>query len=262
MAAAARSHSHDSVLFVFAHQDDELPVLTRILYELASGNRVRCAYLTDGASTAPAVVRDRESLAMLTRIGVSASDIGFLGGEQRIADGRLAFYTSRAVQNLRDFASEEPPRRMYTLDWEGGHPDHDACHVVALKVACEIGVSDVLSYSLYNGYRRPAGWFRVTSLVPAASAILARSISVRDALFVGRALLHYRSQRRTWLGLGPGLLFRMLWRREERFRLADPQRVARRPHEGPLLYETMFKTPADVVLGATEALRDELVRTS
>ena len=228
----------ESVWFVFAHQDDELPVLPRIRFETARGVRVRCLYLTDGASAVPAPVRDAESLSMLTRMGVDARDVAFLGGNRRIPDGRLAFETTRGVELLRAFAVATPlPRRIYTLDWEGGHPDHDACHLIALAVAREAHIDDVLVYSLYNGFRRLRGLFRVTSFVPGSTPLVRRRLTFREALLPVRALAHYRSQRRTWLGLVPGLTVRALVGRDERFRRAEPGRLQSPPHPGPLLYE-------------------------
>jgi LmbE family N-acetylglucosaminyl deacetylase len=263
VSAPAAQRGGESALFVFAHQDDEVPVLTRIAFELARGARVRCVYLTDGATTVPAAVRDAESLSMLARLGVAAGDVAFLGGERRIADGRLAYETPRALELLRAFAAPLPrPARVYAPDWEGGHADHDAAHVLALALARELGVADVFTYSLYNAYGRGRGLFRVTSFVPGTEPVIARKLTLREALMPVRAIAHYRSQRRTWLGLGPGLAFRALARREERLRRADPSRLGGAPHEGPLLYETMFGVSARAVLEATAELRAALLSRS
>ncbi|HTD38569.1 MAG TPA: PIG-L family deacetylase [Candidatus Limnocylindrales bacterium] len=251
-----------SVLFVFAHQDDEVPVLTRIAFELARGVRVRCAYLTDGASGVPAAVRDAESRSVLASLGVAADDIAFLGGERRIADGRLAYETPRALELLRAFAAPlPPPARVYAPDWEGGHADHDAAHLVALGLARELGVADVFTYSLYNAYRRPRGFFRATSFVPGTEPVIARKLTLREALLPVRAIARYRSQRRTWLFLGPGLTVRALVRREERLRRADPSRLRAAPHRGPLFYETRFHVSARAVMEATAELRALLSRS-
>jgi LmbE family N-acetylglucosaminyl deacetylase len=263
LSGAAAPDGGEGALFVFAHQDDEVPVLPRIAFERARGARVRCVYLTDGAGSVPAAVRDAESLGVLAQLGVGAADVGFLGGAHRIADGRLAYETERALELLRaDAAARPAPARIYTPDWEGGHADHDACHVVALALARELGVADVFAYSLYNAYRRPRGFFRVTSFVPASAPLLRRKLALGEALMPVRALARYPSQRRTWLGLGPGLALRALARREERLRRADPSRLRLAPHPGTLLYESMFKVPARAVLDATAELRERILRTS
>ena len=119
----------------------------------------------------------------------------------------------------------------------------------------------MLVYSLYNGFRRRPGFFRVTSFVPSSAPLVRRRLTLREALVSVRALVHYRSQRRTWLGLGPGLALRALARREERFRRADSSRLDSAPHPGVLLYESRFKVPARAVLEATAELRARLAGT-
>ncbi|HEX3551360.1 MAG TPA: NAD-dependent epimerase/dehydratase family protein [Candidatus Elarobacter sp.] len=246
------------VLCVFAHQDDEVGIATRIAYEARLGNRVWCAYLTDGATSTPASVRDTESARVLGRLGVDGARIAFLrDGDGRIADGSLFRELPRARRMLASWAASTAARfaRIYVMDWEGGHADHDAAHVAALAFARDAGIADVFAYSLYNAYRRRRGLFRVTSFVPAAEPVIARKLTLREALVPVRALADYRSQRRTWLGLGPGLAVRALARREERVRRADPSRLRTAPHAGPLLYETMFGVPAASVLDATADAR-------
>ena len=255
----------EDVLLVLAHQDDEIGMLTRIAYERARGARVWCAYLTDGASAAEAAVRDAESLAVLARLGVAPEQVAFLADPVRIRDKQLAEHAHDALAALRRWAARiERIARVYTVDWEGGHHDHDAAHVVALAYARERGIADVFAFPLYNGYRRRAGWFRVSSFVPGGGEIVRRPLSLADALLPIRAIPAYPSQRSTWLGLGPGMLVRALWRREERMRRADPRRVLARPHPGPLLYETRFRVPHQRVMDATAALREAVaaVRTS
>ena len=248
----------DDVLVVLAHQDDEIGILARIAYETARGARVWCAYLTDGASKVAAAVRDAESLAVLARVGVPRERIGFVGAP-RVPDGSLYANLDRALEALRGWAGAIPHvARIYTLDWEGGHHDHDAAHLVALGFARERAVADVYTYSLYNAWRRPRRFFRVTSFVPSAGEILRRPLSLREALLPVRAIASYPSQRSTWLGLGPGLALRAVLGREERLRRAQPERLRERPHPGALLYETLFGVGSDDVMRATAGVRDRL----
>jgi LmbE family N-acetylglucosaminyl deacetylase len=249
------------VLFVFAHQDDEVGISTRIGYEVRAGSRVWCIYLTDGATAVASEVRDAESLRALRRLGVERERIGFLADAQgRIADGALYRALPRARAMLRDWIASTGARfaRVFTLDWEGGHHDHDAAHLLALAAARDAAVPAVYAYAFYNAYRRRPGLFRVASFVPGDEPLLRRALRLREAVAAAALVTAYPSQRRTWIGLGPGFVARMLLQREERFRRADPARVARRPHPGPLLYETMFAIPADAVLAASAQLRAEL----
>jgi LmbE family N-acetylglucosaminyl deacetylase len=249
----------ENVLCIFAHQDDEVGILTRIRWEVERGARVWCVYLTDGARNVAAGVRDAESLAVMRRVGVDARDVGFVGAPERIEDGKLPDSVEKGLGLLGAWAERIPTiDRIYALDWEGGHHDHDAAHLIALAFARERSVSDVFAYSMYNGYKRRPGWFRVTSFVPASGDVLRRRLTLREAFLPVRALASYPSQRRTWLALGPGLAIRALLRREERLRRVDCRRVSSRPHEGALLYEKMFGVSPDAVLRSMASLRERV----
>ena len=134
----------DDVLFVFAHQDDEVGAFSRIAFEVRAGHRVWCAFLTDGAKKVRPRVRDAESLRVLRRLGVAGERVAFLAdGAGRIADGTLVHALQRSRVMLLDWlrARALAPARIYTLDWEGGHHDHDATHLVTLSVARDLGVA-------------------------------------------------------------------------------------------------------------------------
>ena len=60
-----------SSIFLMAHQDDEFGVFHQIEHELVAGRWVRCIYITDGAATADSNRRDRESRAVLQKLGVA-----------------------------------------------------------------------------------------------------------------------------------------------------------------------------------------------
>ncbi len=210
-----RSVLMEAALFVFAHQDDEVGAASRIAWERTRNAEVWCVYLTDGARSTPAVVRDAESLAVLTRLGVVRSHVVAIGDAAgRIPDGELMTQLDRAGAALRLWIEQTGIvfDRLYTLDWEGGHPDHDAACAVALAVAPDAGIRDVFSFPMYNGFRRRRGWFRVASPVPAPGTLdIRRRMSFREALGIARCVFAYPSQRRTWLGLGPGFVVRTLF---------------------------------------------------
>jgi LmbE family N-acetylglucosaminyl deacetylase len=245
------------VLFVFAHQDDEVGIATRIAYEVRAGNRVWCAYLTDGAQAAPEEVRDAESLRALRRLGVPPERIAFLrDAAGRIGDGALIGSLARARAMLRAWLASAGvrPTRVFAPDWEGGHQDHDAAHLLAR----DAGGAELYAYPLYNAFRRRKGLFRVASFVPDAAPVVRRPLTLRETLEAVRLVAAYPSQARTWVGIGPAFAARMLARRTERFRRADPARLRALPYEGPMLYETRFGVAAADVLAASAELRAEL----
>src|SRR5215210_5707676 len=135
-----------NVVFIFAHQDDEIALVSRIRFEVARGHRVTCVCLTDGAAVASAATRDRESRGVLARLGVD--DFRVAPAEERIADGALPEHLEEALRFVE--ATIGDVDEVVTLAWEGGHQDHDAAHLVAAVFARRRGVP-CLEMPLYNG---------------------------------------------------------------------------------------------------------------
>lgn len=256
--------SAKNVLFVFAHQDDEVGAIPWIARERSHGNRVACVYLTDGGSRTPSSIRDEESLAALCAYGLGRGDVAFLSDGQRIPDSALRKNVTRASEMLRQWIAAEMPEvdRIYSLAWEGGHPDHDVAHVVALLAAERLGIlSDAWAFSLYNACGCPRPLFRVLRPLRHLSAdSTERTIrynaidSVRFAFFCWRFL----SQWRTWVGLFPELAFRRVLLRRETVVRFDVTLIRTRPHAGELLYERMFGISYSEVKSSLKPLLDGL----
>ncbi|HEY0141803.1 MAG TPA: PIG-L family deacetylase [Thermoanaerobaculia bacterium] len=245
-------------LFVFAHQDDEVAMATRILDALRGGDTVSCAYLTDGATRrAPAPVRDQETRDVLQRLGVDLARVHFLGSRHGIADGKLHEHLDDALQLLEARVPEKVDE-VITLAWEGGHHDHDCAHLVALAFATRRGVA-VHEMPMYHGHRLPGPFFRTLTPLRVGGGWNSRAIRFRDGLHIALLCRFYRSQRRTWLGLLPEALLRLSLGRKEWSRPVDPRRVDARPHEGPLFYERRFRVSYAVVARAAAEFRQRLL---
>jgi hypothetical protein len=232
-----------TLLCVFAHQDDEVAAATRILLARRDGHRVVCVYLTDGAFRIPATVRNEESRAALKRLGVTEIHFG------TAPDGNLPEHAQEALAFLESLAAQ--PDEVWTMAWEGGHQDHDAVHVIALAYARKRGVP-CREVPLYNGHHSPRTLFRV--MHPVGDGWVTRRISLRDGLRVIALLPLYASQRKTWLGLFPESLLKLVVARHEYVREADPRRLASPPHEGALFYERRFGYSRERFMRAMSAL--------
>ncbi|HEY6139021.1 MAG TPA: PIG-L family deacetylase [Thermoanaerobaculia bacterium] len=222
-----------SKLFVFAHQDDEVAIAPRIAREVAAGERVVCAFLTDGGAPA---VRDAESRAVLESLGVR--DVIFVG----LPEGRLVEHLEEAFQAIGG-----DPDEIITLAWEGGHQDHDAAHLVALALAIARGVR-CIEFPLYHGRRRP---YRVLAPLRIGET---RRLSMREVWRRAMLCWRYPSQRRTWLGLWWGL-----WKRDEVVCEASAERVLHPPHEGSLLYERRFRFPRERFFAAARPFIEQRI---
>lgn len=225
------------VLFVFAHQDDEVAAAPRIRLVVSEGRRAVVAFLTDGGGGGVRPeVRDAESREALATLGVH--DVHFLGSRNAIPDGRLPENLDRALALLEEIAGD--PDEVVTLAWEGGHQDHDAAHLVALAFATQRGLV-CREVPLYHGRGLPGPLFRVASTTGEGwveRRIPAREL-VRDALLCRT----YVSQRRTWAAILPLLLLGAMVRPREVTRVASVARVRTKPHHGKLFYERRFKYP-------------------
>jgi hypothetical protein len=232
-----------NVLAVLAHQDDEIAIATRILDEVRSGAAVHCVFLTDGSRGGVTAARDEESRAVLTRLGVIADHIHFIGSELPIHDGELAAHLDEALAALIATVGGIAFDAVYTLAWEGGHHDHDAAHLVALAFARERNVlRETWCAPLYHGLSRPGPLFRAMSPL-AGGEWVHRRIDRRDAKMILRLTSLYVTQKRTWRALLPGAVMQLLLRARESMQRADVGRIARPPHAGLLYYERRFRTP-------------------
>lgn len=228
------------VLFVFAHQDDEIAMAARILDERRRGANVYCAFLTDGSIEGSPAVRDAESRAVLSELGVEEQHLFFIGSQHAIRDGTLFRNLDRALALLDEATSSRQFAAMYCLAWEGGHHDHDASHLVTLALARQRDLTcSAREAPLYNAYRNIAGLFRVMSPLP-DRPWEKRKISAAEGRRILRLTSRYVSQRRTWRALLPGATIELLLKGNEWMRIVDPARVTARPHRGTLFYEQRF----------------------
>jgi LmbE family N-acetylglucosaminyl deacetylase len=229
-----------SALFLFAHQDDEFGVFQKIIDEQRNGRRVLCAYLTDGAfERQSSIRRNRESLAVLKKLGVKEEDIFFAGHELSIPDGSLPDHLKTASDWIANWLNCYPKvTAIYLPAWEGGHHDHDALHAMGVIVAEEAGLIKVVrQFPLYNGYKCGGPLFRVLLPLPMNGDIERKKIPWINRLQFLRYCLSYPSQMTTWLGLFPFAFLHYVFYGTQLLQTVSRERIGCRPHSGSLYYE-------------------------
>ncbi|MDE2481581.1 MAG: PIG-L family deacetylase [bacterium] len=235
-------------IYVFAHQDDEFAVAAMLARSARHGDEIFCVYLTDG-DTRDVVgrTRDDESIAVLATLGVARARIAFIGTDLSIPDGHLVRHLDSAYDGLFTFVERIGlPDRIYTLAWEGGHQDHDAAHLVVAAVATRLGIaSRVRQFPIYHGEGIPAPFFRVLKPLRDLAGVTVEHLGLREAWRNAMLCWSYPSQRRTWLGLFPQAFARLMTTRRLYSAAIDLDRLATRPHAGPLLYERMGRMRYD-----------------
>ena len=222
-----------------AHQDDEYGVFHQIKYELSAGRCVRCVYVTDGAATADTERRNRESIGVLKKLGVAPNDILFVGRQLSIGDGRLHENVGVFATWLHRYLDEQSQlHTCFVPAWEGGHPDHDLLHAIAVKLLeTREHSTTIRQYPLYNGRQCFGPFFRAMSPLPENGSIQQQLIPLRDRLLYIRLCLSYPSQWRTWLGLFPFVGWHYLFYGVQYLQDVNSQRLEQPPHAGLLYYE-------------------------
>ncbi len=160
-------------LVVLAHQDDELPnagIIARL------GEEVRVVWLTNGdglvheSEDTPERYGERrtdESIAACAHLGIARDRLVFLGHSELRIYSLLAALSRRADdvdvpplfteigEQVMAEAEAFEPEVVWTMAYQGGHPEHDLAHLCAARAARE------LSLPLYE---LPA--YELTFLVP------------------------------------------------------------------------------------------------
>ncbi|MBV8373339.1 MAG: PIG-L family deacetylase, partial [Candidatus Eremiobacteraeota bacterium] len=215
-------------LFIFAHQDDEYAAAPWILEELSTGASIACVYLTDGGSRTAPEIRDGESLGVLHLLGASDTVIFLNEAGTRIADRALAAKSMHALRMLENWieSSSFRPSRIYAPSYEGGHPDHDAAHLIAAVVACDRGIlNEAWHFSLYNAYRCRRPFFATLRQLPSNMPARLATLSPAQRWHTVWLCWRYISQRKTWLGLFPGAFYERIVARRESVVAFDPARL-------------------------------------
>ena len=221
------------VIFIFPHQDDEFGVFGQIERELGDGQSVCCLFITDGAASAEPKIRNRESTRVLTRLGVSKDNIKFLGEDLGVPDGYAHKNFKRCADWLITFLEGQVRiKRIYLPAWEGGHPDHDFCHAMVLKLIHRLDATvEALQYPLYHGKGLRGAFFKVLSPISENGAVTKEGMKVINRLRYLWFCLLYPSQWKSWLGLYPFVFVHYLFRGKQQIQLTSMERLNERPHK-------------------------------
>lgn len=222
---------------LFAHPDDEFAVFPWIEQAIRSGQPVHCIWMTNGGWGGQSISRRREeSVKVLRRLGVTREMMHFLGEQDSIPDGQLHRLMDRARDALRVALPRLPKNAWWLIPaWEGGHQDHDACHLLAIETVAP--GTPLFQYPLYNGLGLPGPVFRTLSPLRSNGPTCDVPIGWKHRILYPIYCLGYRSQWKSFVGLLPFYALRMLQRRPFRIQPVEPAATRRRPHAGKLLYE-------------------------
>ncbi len=235
-------------LFILPHCDDELfafPIL-----ELLDKKSTRFIFLTSNS------IRRAESKAFLSAQGFDIiNQVHFLDDLIQIEDGKVYQRLNEIQVPLFELARKAPYQNLITVAYEGGHHDHDACFFLTYLLSKADGAA-LFTYPLYNATKTPL--FRVMNDDHVLTSEAARTIHLpytfKSSLRMLRSILHYRSQRKTFLGLLPGILRACFFRRSVKLKHIGEFKWETPPHEGALFYEKRFKVDYKNLRSAFESI--------
>lgn len=136
-------------LYIFAHQDDELLALHKVILDLRAGISVHVVWITDGGKSADPALRQQESRKVMQMAGVPDPNLHFLGfpDAESYRHMRAAYEQVVAIDASNHFAQVVSPA------YEGGNIDHDVAAFVAGQIAAHSpSIRLHLEYPLYNRY--------------------------------------------------------------------------------------------------------------
>lgn len=244
------------VLLLLPHHDDEFFMMKGIWDRIRGGQTIVVVYLTFGSIYgASSAQRLKESTRALKWIGVPAENVHQVGIEQDIFDGLLhtrlhdAFLAVECIIRNREFTEICVPA------WEGGHQDHDSAHYLGTTVVRKLlPTAELREFPIYTAYKRPAPFFSVMRLIPRDGRADSTPVSVPERMKMLRAISFYHSQWKTFMGLLPGILTRVLIRGALETRRVTGIDYQNRPHAGALYYERRFGIHFNDIKRAVESL--------
>ena len=245
-----------AIVHIFAHFDDEYVAWPLIRQALAEGRHQRFIHVVDYGSPRLAATRHAETLAFLISHGLPADCEQHLGGGTGWQDGQLHRYAKPAYAALRAAVTGQV-ERIVCPAWEGGHPDHDVCAAMAVKLAAELGGVPVDQISLYQGKGLPWILYQAASPIPENGPVRSLRLPLSEWARWFAGVQAFPSQLKAWAGLLPAMAATFVLQGVYRYQGLDPARIGQRPHAGPLLYEKMFKTPYAVVRAAIDTLAED-----
>jgi len=254
---ATPAKTKEKILYIFAHQDDELDIVAKMALDMREGNDVYAAWTTNGDLSAPADVREMESRDCMKLIGVPQDHLYFLGyhdmGVLKNLDGIFS--------DLLKIALEIKPNAIFTGAYEGGHIDHDASSPIGMLLVERLPAGTKhYEFSSYNLYKKK---YRVGELLP-RDDVKTEYVPLDDSLLEIKlkSLKLYPSQAALLNILMATTNKKTLKKMGEPYRIAPKYNYLKRPVDEPLGYETMVKrtTPFSDWLAAIKPFLEKHAR--
>ena len=211
-------------VFILAHQDDEVFLLPHIL----NFEKKLFIYLTNGVSVGSSALklenRTVEAKYVFDKYLTQLNSVANCWGlENSVSEGELHKFVS--IENLTSIEEViknqgELVTQILTTTFEGAHQDHDSAAVISRKLAKTLQV-DCIEMSSYPQWFSKFYSFKV--LIPHSVDGEFEFVRFRTLVLALKLMVGYKTQRKTWLGLGPATLGAFAFRK---YRSSKPAPIA------------------------------------
>ncbi len=220
------------VLYLFAHEDDEIFVLERMRQDVEAGRQVVPVWITDGSKVGHPEEREKESRAVMARVGVPADNLRFLG----FPDHESVEYLAAIHQAVRRVREESGCEELVSPAYEGGNIDHDTAAFIAAMVRRDSG--DTVTHFEFPLYNHQNGHRRVNEFLPRPDAeVHYVSLEGEGRQLLRESLRLYGSQRILLMMLELSGHKKLLLERGEPIRRAVDYNFLARPSDEACGYE-------------------------
>jgi hypothetical protein len=221
---------------LLAHGDDEIGAIPIVL----KNPPTLVLYLTNGSGIGEFNLSKKREREIVRSWGIlnSDSEIINFGNNFEIPDGMLhSSLTLDHLKILEELVTKSHVKFIVTTHAEGGHQDHDTSFMVSQYLSVKLNIG-LFSFPLYRQSSFSKKIFSVMNSKGSGIKNEMRSSQMRLRSFVTsiRLISNYRSQWRTWIGLGFPLLFAMI----RKYQLLKPTFVSldNYPAADNLFYES------------------------
>ena len=211
-------------MFLLAHQDDEVFLLPHIM----DSKQKLFIYLTSGVSEGSSELklekRAAEAKAVFQKhLASFNAQVIWWGLENSIPEGQLhKFVSEKDLSAIEEVIRNQGTQitQIVTTTFEGAHQDHDSAAVVSRTLAKTFQVN-CIEMSTYPQWFSKFYSFKV--LNPLAADEGFPFVRLRTLVLALKLMASYKTQRNTWLGLGPATLGAFTFRK---YKSSKPAPVA------------------------------------
>lgn len=225
-----------SVAIFFAHMDDEVFLIPTINRLNAENKKIYCYFLTKSEGRNDRYsqeIRESESIKFLSRLAPNA-EVNFLGKILDVKDLELHLNLEKIYDYLLSALAKDV-QMIITPHFEGGHIDHDSASILGRKISEKL-LLDHFTFALYKAKFKRFKFFEVAKIKKDEQSSFKLKVDISSYIYYLLIPFIYKSQWRTWLGIYPFLVTRIIFRRDYKIFNAASLDYENPPNSGNLLY--------------------------